>query len=102
MILWFVGAGWLVSCGTVGPIVAPQDIGVNVKRQKDLAEKERLQQETQHRKGSEESRPALPGPEVPTGQSMEEEQEEKPPPPLPGKIVDPSARPTGDVFVMPR
>jgi hypothetical protein len=102
VVLWLGGTGWLVSCGTVGPIVPPENVGVNVKRQKDLAEQDRLQRQAQSRKEQEEGRPSLPAQEATTGRSTEEEQKEEISPPLPGKIVNPGARPTGDVFVMPR
>ena len=41
--------GGVISCGTVGPPVPPQDIGVNIKRQKDARERERLANEAGQR-----------------------------------------------------
>ncbi|MGH7233007.1 MAG: hypothetical protein ACREJU_16855 [Nitrospiraceae bacterium] len=102
MLLLAIGAGWLVACGTIGPAVAPETIGVNAKRQKDLEEQGRLQREAQQRREQPESRTSPPIAGAPAGPSPEAQQQGLEEGDFPEKITDPSARPSGDVQVRPR
>jgi hypothetical protein len=85
------GVGSLSSCGTVGPVIAPEDIGVAAKLQRE--------QQAREQKGQEQ--PARPSPEAQPPETGAE-----PPKPeevlIEGEMVQPSARPSGTVPMRPR
>lgn len=94
VLLGLSGLGGLIGCGTIGPPVAPQDIGVNMKREKDRIAKEKmekdiLQSEDQSKRGS-------PSHDIPGGPiSGEQILEEEAP-------INPGIRPDSGVLVRPR
>jgi hypothetical protein len=91
--------GVFVGCGTVGPLVAPEDIGVNIKRQKDAQERERLEKEARLRKDQEEKEKPVPEQE----DMAESTKEEKAGEPIDlERTADPAARPDGAILVPPR
>jgi hypothetical protein len=92
--------GIFVSCGTVGPLVAPEDIGVNIKRQKDAQERERLEKEARLRKDQEEKGKPVPEREGVVDQPTKEEKAGEPNDL--DQAADPAARPDGAILVPPR
>jgi hypothetical protein len=81
-----------MSCGTVGSPVAPEDVGVNVKRQKDSFEKAKQEQEAlQPKEQDERALPIAPEAYVPLEQQVE----------LTAPI-DPAIRPDSGILIPPR
>ncbi|HKN86428.1 MAG TPA: hypothetical protein VJV04_06195 [Nitrospiraceae bacterium] len=83
------------GCGVMGPPVAPNSIGVNVKRHTDELERERRLQATQNRQ---DRRELGATPQVPTEQTLSPTEDIL----LRGDVVQPSARPDSDFLVRPR
>ncbi|WP_447985317.1 hypothetical protein [Nitrospira sp. Nam74] len=87
----------VAGCGVMGPPVAPNTIGVNVKREADKKERiarEQRIQEAQKRqdRDRDEQKPQGPGEQTPSPEDVL----------LQGEIVQPAARPDSDFLVRPR
>jgi hypothetical protein len=80
------------GCGVMGAPVAPESIGVNVKRQRDQIERQQRQRDPEDRERIREEPSAISRPEG---------TDETEPAPFPD-LTQPGARPEGDVFVRPR
>ena len=82
---------FLGGCGTVGPPVAPEMVGVGAKLQREK-DKERLKEE-ERRKARERQEMMPAEPEVPPGEAESEPEEEEPSPS--DEVILPPLRPIG-------